>query len=37
MVDAVRTYDAKVLERVVFAVFGPEAERAFRSAVEQVG
>jgi O-acetyl-ADP-ribose deacetylase (regulator of RNase III) len=37
MVDAVLTYDAKVLEQVIFAVFGPEAERAFRSAVDRAG
>jgi O-acetyl-ADP-ribose deacetylase len=35
MVDAVRQYRPRSLERVVFAVHGDAAERAFRSAVEQ--
>ena len=34
MVDAVRGHDPRSLERVVFAVHGDEAERAFRTAVE---
>jgi O-acetyl-ADP-ribose deacetylase (regulator of RNase III) len=34
MVDAVRGHDPGSLERVVFAVHGDEAERAFRTAVE---
>jgi O-acetyl-ADP-ribose deacetylase len=33
MVDAVRQHDAGTLERVVFAVHGDEAERAFSAAV----
>jgi O-acetyl-ADP-ribose deacetylase (regulator of RNase III) len=32
MVEATRGYEPKGLEQVVFAVFGPEAERAFRAA-----
>jgi O-acetyl-ADP-ribose deacetylase len=35
MVDAVRQYRPRSLERVVFAVHGDAAERAFRSAAEQ--
>lgn len=34
MVDAVRGHEFRSLERVVFAVHGPEAEEAFRSALE---
>ena len=34
MVAEVRAFEPSSLERVVFAVFGSEAERAFRSAVE---
>ncbi|MEN3320039.1 MAG: O-acetyl-ADP-ribose deacetylase [Mycobacterium sp.] len=34
MVDAVRGHDSRSLERVVFAVHGDDAERAFRDAVE---
>src|SRR6185503_1965403 len=37
MVDAVRGHDPRSLERVVFAVHGDEAERAFRTAVESSG
>jgi O-acetyl-ADP-ribose deacetylase (regulator of RNase III) len=33
MIDAVRTYETTTLERVVLAVFGPQAERAFRAAL----
>ncbi|KKC03565.1 macro domain-containing protein, partial [Mycobacterium nebraskense] len=33
MVDAVRLHQAKSLEKVVFAVHGDAAERAFRDAV----
>ena len=32
MVRAVREYRPRTLKRVVFAVYGPEAERAFRAA-----
>jgi O-acetyl-ADP-ribose deacetylase (regulator of RNase III) len=35
MVDAVRAHSPGSLERVVFAVHGAEAERAFRDALEQ--
>ena len=35
MVSAARTYRAATLDRVVFAVFGPEAERAFRAALAE--
>jgi O-acetyl-ADP-ribose deacetylase (regulator of RNase III) len=34
MVDAVRGHEPRSLERVVFAVHGDAAERAFRAAVE---
>jgi O-acetyl-ADP-ribose deacetylase (regulator of RNase III) len=34
MVDAVRDHQPRSLERVVFAVHGDEAERAFRDAIE---
>jgi O-acetyl-ADP-ribose deacetylase len=34
MVEAARGHEARSLERVVFAVHGDEAERAFRDAVE---
>jgi O-acetyl-ADP-ribose deacetylase (regulator of RNase III) len=34
MVDAARGHEPRSLERVVFAVHGDEAERAFRDAVE---
>ena len=37
MVDAVYDYRPRSLERVVFAVHGDEAERAFRDAVESSG
>ena len=33
MVAEARAYEPESLERVVFAVFGPEAERAFRQAL----
>jgi O-acetyl-ADP-ribose deacetylase len=33
MVGVAREYEPRSLERVVFAVFGPEAEEAFRSAL----
>jgi O-acetyl-ADP-ribose deacetylase len=35
MVGAVREHDPRSLERVVFAVHGDEAERAFRTAVDR--
>jgi O-acetyl-ADP-ribose deacetylase (regulator of RNase III) len=35
MVDAVRAYSTRSLERVVFAVHGDEAERAFHTAVNR--
>jgi O-acetyl-ADP-ribose deacetylase (regulator of RNase III) len=35
MVKEVRAHEAARLERVVFAVFGAEAERAFRAALER--
>jgi O-acetyl-ADP-ribose deacetylase (regulator of RNase III) len=34
MVSEARGYESRRLERVVFAVFGADAERAFRTAVE---
>jgi O-acetyl-ADP-ribose deacetylase (regulator of RNase III) len=34
MVGTARGYESRQLERVVFAVFGADAERAFRTAVE---
>jgi O-acetyl-ADP-ribose deacetylase (regulator of RNase III) len=34
MVDAVRAHQPRALERVIFAVHGDEAERAFRDAVD---
>jgi hypothetical protein len=34
MVPAVRAHHPLTLERVVFAVFGADVERAFRTAVE---
>jgi O-acetyl-ADP-ribose deacetylase (regulator of RNase III) len=34
MVRAVREHEPRTLERVVFAVHGDEAERAFRAAIE---
>lgn len=34
MVDAVRAHEPRTLQRLVFAVHGDEAERAFRAAVE---
>ena len=34
MVAETRSFDPKSVERVVFAVFGAQAERAFRAAVE---
>jgi O-acetyl-ADP-ribose deacetylase (regulator of RNase III) len=37
MIDAVRTYETTTLERVVLAVFGPQAERAFHAALERDG
>jgi O-acetyl-ADP-ribose deacetylase len=37
MVDAVRGHEPRSLERVVFAVHGDEAERAFRDAVGSSG
>ena len=37
MVDAVRAHEPQSLERVVFAVHGDDAERAFRAAVESSG
>ncbi len=33
MVDVARGFDARSLERVIFAVFGPQAERVFEAAV----
>jgi O-acetyl-ADP-ribose deacetylase (regulator of RNase III) len=33
MVDVVRAHEARSLRRVVFAVFGVEAEQTFRSAL----
>jgi O-acetyl-ADP-ribose deacetylase len=33
MVGAARSHDARALERIVFAVHGDEAERAFAAAV----
>jgi O-acetyl-ADP-ribose deacetylase (regulator of RNase III) len=33
MVEAVRAYEPSSLERVVFAVFGDDAARAFRAAL----
>jgi O-acetyl-ADP-ribose deacetylase len=35
MVEAAQAFEARSLERVVFAVFGAEAKRAFESALEQ--
>ena len=35
MVDAVRRHSARTLERIVFAVHGDEAERAFRKATAE--
>jgi O-acetyl-ADP-ribose deacetylase (regulator of RNase III) len=35
MVEAARTFDARSLERVVFAIFGADAKRAFESALGQ--
>jgi O-acetyl-ADP-ribose deacetylase (regulator of RNase III) len=37
MIDAARAYEPAGLERVVFAVFGSSAERAFRDALGQDG
>jgi O-acetyl-ADP-ribose deacetylase (regulator of RNase III) len=37
MIDAVRTYETTTLERVVLAVFGPQAERAFHAALGRDG
>jgi O-acetyl-ADP-ribose deacetylase (regulator of RNase III) len=37
MVGAVQAHEPKTVERVVFAVFGPEAERVFRDALAQAG
>ena len=37
MIDAVRAYETTTLERVVLAVFGPQAERAFHAALGQDG
>jgi hypothetical protein len=34
MVDATRAHEARTLERVVFAVFGDEARRAFAAALD---
>lgn len=34
MVDAARSHEARSLERIVFAVYGREAEAAFRAALE---
>ncbi len=33
MVEAARGFEARSLERAIFAVFGPQAERAFTIAV----
>jgi O-acetyl-ADP-ribose deacetylase (regulator of RNase III) len=35
MVGVARAYEPRALERVVFAVYGAEAERAFRAALEE--
>ena len=35
MVGAVRAYEPAGLERVVFAVYGDEAEEAFRAALAE--
>jgi O-acetyl-ADP-ribose deacetylase len=35
MVAAVRSYEPSGLERVVFAVYGDEAEEAFRAALDE--
>ena len=37
MIDAVRAYETTTLERVVLAVFGPQAERAFHAALGRNG
>jgi O-acetyl-ADP-ribose deacetylase len=37
MIDAVRAYEATTLERVVLAVFGAQAERAFHAALGRNG
>ena len=37
MVREVRAYEPRSLERVVFAVFGDEAEQAFRRALDESG
>jgi O-acetyl-ADP-ribose deacetylase len=37
MVDEVSSYEPQSLERVVFAVFGIEAEEVFRAALDRVG
>ena len=37
MVTVVRAYEPRTLERVVFAVFGREAEETFRAEVERSG
>jgi O-acetyl-ADP-ribose deacetylase (regulator of RNase III) len=37
MVPAAATFESRTLRRVVFAVFGPEAERAFRDALAAAG
>lgn len=37
MVDEVSSYEPQSLERVVFAVFGDDAEEAFRDALVRVG
>jgi O-acetyl-ADP-ribose deacetylase (regulator of RNase III) len=36
MVAEARAFESRSLERVVFAVFGAEAERTFRTAVDEV-
>ena len=35
MVEVARGFEARSLERAIFAVFGPQAERAFESALAQ--
>lgn len=35
MVEAARSHEPAMLERVVFAIYGADAERAFRSALER--
>ena len=37
MIDAVRGHEPRTLQRIVFAVFGTDAEEAFRAAVDEFG